>query len=148
MTLDNLLKIGRLHGHEPTASEIIRLLDAAKRNLADARVEAVSWETRFDAAYKAIMQSSLAAMYANGYRPATGEGGHHAVVQQTLPKTIGLANDRVAVLDALRKQRNLADYTGARLEAHLVDSCIQAAQELQADVTSWIKQNKPELLQD
>jgi hypothetical protein len=148
MTLDNLLRIGRLHEHDPTASEIIRLLDAAARNLDDARVEAISRETRFDAAYKAIMQSSLAAMYANGYRPATGKGGHHAVVQQALPKTIGLDNERVAILDALRKQRNLADYTGARLEARLVDSCIEAAGELLADVTSWLESNMPELLQD
>lgn len=66
--------------------------------LDDARVEAISRETRFDAAYK--------------------------------------------------KQRNLADYTGARLEARLVDSCIEAAGELLADVTSWLEGNKPELLQD
>ncbi len=148
MTLDNLVKIGRLHEHAPTASEILRLLDAARRNLADSRVNAVSRETRFDAAYKAIMQSALAAMYANGFRPATGEGGHHAVVQQALPKTIGLANQRVAVLDALRKQRHLADYTGARLEGNLVASCIDAAEALLTDVTSWLDQHNPELLQD
>lgn len=31
---------------------------------------------------------------------------------QTLPLTIGLAKDRMILLDALRKQRNLADYEG------------------------------------
>lgn len=148
MTLDNLLRIGRLHEHEPSASEIVRLLEAARRNLDDARVEAISTETQFDASYKAIMQASLAAMYANGYRPATGGGGHHAVVQQALPKTIGLATERVVILDALRKQRNLADYTGARLEANLVESCIEAAGEPLVDVTSWIERNKPQLLRD
>jgi electron transfer flavoprotein alpha subunit len=148
MTLDNLLKIGRLHEHEPSAAEILRLLDAARRNLADARVEAISAEARFDVAYKAIMQSALVALHANGFRPTTAEGGHHAVVQQALPKTIGLASERVVVLDALRKQRNLADYTGARLGAHLVNSCIEAAEALLADVTSWLEQNAPELLQD
>lgn len=60
MTLANLLKIGRLKTHAPTGAEIQRLLAAAARNLADARVAAVSDETRFDAAYKAIMQMALA----------------------------------------------------------------------------------------
>lgn len=41
MTLANLLKIGRLKTHAPTGAEIRRLLAAAARNLADARVAAV-----------------------------------------------------------------------------------------------------------
>ncbi len=51
-----------LKPHSPSPQEIQRLLAAAERNLADARVEAISGETRFDAAYKAIMQSALVAM--------------------------------------------------------------------------------------
>lgn len=50
MTLQNLLKIGRLKPHAPTAEEIRGLLAAAERNLADARAEIISDETRFDAA--------------------------------------------------------------------------------------------------
>ena len=59
MALQNLLKIGQLRSHAPSAFEIERLLAAIRRNLADARVTAVSTETRFDAAYKAIMQAAL-----------------------------------------------------------------------------------------
>jgi hypothetical protein len=77
MTLQNLLKIGRLKPHAPTAQEIQRLLAAAKRNLTDAGTEIISDETRFDAAYKAIMQLALVAMMASGYRPSTNEPGHH-----------------------------------------------------------------------
>jgi hypothetical protein len=61
MTLENLLKIGQLKSHATDSAEIQRLLDAARRNLADAHVEAISPETRFDAAYKAIMQVALVA---------------------------------------------------------------------------------------
>ena len=71
-----------------------------------------------------------------------------ALVQQALPKTIGIANERVVILDALRKKRNLIDYTGASLEAHLVDSCIEAAETLADDVLDWLRRNKPELLAD
>jgi len=43
----NLLKIGQLKEHPPSAEEIQQLLAAAQRNLADARVREVSAETRF-----------------------------------------------------------------------------------------------------
>ena len=68
MSLENLLKIGRLKEHPPDADEIQQLLAAAERSLADARVTAISTETRFDAAYRSIMQAALAAMM----RMATG----------------------------------------------------------------------------
>ena len=71
MTLDNLLRTGQLKNHEPDAVEIQRLLQAARRNIADSRVLAISPETRFDAAYKAMMQVALAALMANGFRPDT-----------------------------------------------------------------------------
>lgn len=48
MTLQNLLRIGRLNSHVPTAPEAQRLLAAVERNLANA-------------AHKAIMQSQLVA---------------------------------------------------------------------------------------
>jgi hypothetical protein len=62
VSLQNLLKIGQLKEHPPDAAEVQRLLAAAARNLADARVTTISPETRFDAAYKAIMQAALAAL--------------------------------------------------------------------------------------
>ena len=62
MTLENLLKIGQLKNHVTDATEVQRLLDAARRNLADAHVKQVSPETRFDAAYKAIMQAAHVAL--------------------------------------------------------------------------------------
>jgi hypothetical protein len=74
VTLKNLLKIGQLKEHPVSAEETERLLTAAQRNLRDAHIEENSAETRFDVAYKAIMQSAVA-----------------------------------AVLDALRRQSNVAD---------------------------------------
>ena len=59
MTLQNLLRIGRLKEHVPTPEEVQRLLAAIDRNLADAAVESISDETRFDVAYKAVMRKRL-----------------------------------------------------------------------------------------
>ena len=145
MTLDNLLKIGRLKTHETDADEIGNLLAAAKRNLADSRAENISIENRFDAAYKCIMQCSLAALMANGFRPDTKVPGHHQTVIQSLPKTIGMDRARVAVLDALRNKRNLSDYTGKEIDSASLATCIEEAERLLQDVGEWLDSNHPEL---
>ena len=145
MTLENLLKIGQLKNHTTDASEIGRLLAAAQRNLKDACLDANSPETRFDCAYKSIMQSALMALMANGYRPDTNRPGHHMTAIQSLTVTIGLPPERLTVLDALRRKRNLSDYTGEDIDDISTDSCIREAEQLIDEVVKWLKQNRPEL---
>jgi hypothetical protein len=146
VSLENLLKIGQLKAHPPDADEIDRLLAAAERNLRDAHATGISAETRFDAAYKAIMQSALAAMMMHGYRPDTNRPGHHMTVVQSLPQTIGLESKRVIVLDALRRKRNIADYTGDDIDDASVASCIEEAGRLLKDVAAWRKVQRPGLV--
>ena len=62
MTFQNLLKIGQLKAHTATAADVRKMLAAATRNLKDAGRAENSGETRFDCAYKAIMQCALIAM--------------------------------------------------------------------------------------
>jgi len=69
----------------------------------------ISPENRFDAANKAIMQLANAALQAYGYRTLTGKPGYHMTMIQVLGQTIDLDRESVIVLDALRKQRNVAD---------------------------------------
>jgi len=54
---------------------------AARRNLADSEIEIISLETRFDAAYKVIMQVALVALLANG----ADSRGYHQLMIQSLP---------------------------------------------------------------
>ena len=144
VSLANLLKIGRLKQHTPDATEIQRLLAAAARNLADARVSSISAETRFDAAYKVIMQCGLAALMASGYRPDTNQPGHHLTVVQSLPLTIGLESKRMTVLDTFRRKRNMSDYTGADMDDASVEHCITEAKRLLGDVEAWLRKTHPE----
>ena len=146
MSLENLLKIGQLKSHPPDAGEIERLLTAAERNLRDARVTSISAETRFDAAYKAIMQSALAALMMHGYRPDTNRPGHHMTVVQSLSLTIGVDAKRVVVLDALRRQRNVADYTGDDIDDSTAEHCIIEARQLIENVLAWRKAHRSALL--
>lgn len=144
MSLDNL--VGRtLETIDPDASMIKRLLSSSERNIADAHVMEISSENRFDAAYKAIMQLSNAALQANGYRTLTSKPGHHMTMIQVLSQTIGLDKQTVIVLDALRKQRNVADYSGDIVPTSTVDECVKYAENLLHDVNYWLKENKPEL---
>lgn len=145
MSLDNL--IGKtLDKIEPDASVIKQLLSAAKRNISDAHVKEISSENRFDAAYKAIMQLSNAALQANGFRTLTNKPGHHMTMIQTLTQTIHLDNETMVVLDAMRKQRNVADYSGDIVTASAVNECISYAESLFEKVNHWLKENKPELI--
>lgn len=130
MTLENLLQIGKLKPHEASQEELRRLLAAARRNLKDAQLAGLSAESRFDIAYKAVMQCALLAMMAHGYRPSTNEPGHHALVIQSLPKTLGISAGEMVVLDALRKKRNLNDYSGEGISETEAESCLRAARRL------------------
>jgi hypothetical protein len=41
------------------------------------------------------------------------------------------------VLDALRRQRNVADYTGDDVDESTVEHCIAEAEQLLDDVMAW-----------
>jgi hypothetical protein len=149
MTLENLRnleKIGQLKSHVTSREEVQRLLDAARRNLSDSGVDVISCETRFDSAYKTVMQLALAAMMANGFRPDSSRPGHHMTVIQSLPQTIGLPTERMAVLDVLRRKRNLTDYSGGWIDETSMEQCILEARDLQRDVEAWLKEQRPELV--
>ena len=136
MTLDNLLG-SALERIPFDASNIQRLLEAAQRSLADARLDSLSNESRFDLAYKAIMQTANAALQASGYRTLTSRPGHHQTMIQTLPLSIGLDRTTMVVLDGLRKQRNVIDYSGDLVSASMVDEAVRQAENLLAQVELW-----------
>lgn len=145
MTLKNLLGIS-LDEVAPDRTLIAKLLAAARRNIDDAQLRGLSAENRFDAAYKAIMQAAMVALNANGYRTLTSKPGHHQTVIQTLSLTVGLPQPKVILLDALRKQRNLSDYSGDLIPDSAADECLASARDLLTHVQSWLRQNRPDLL--
>lgn len=146
MTLANLLAIQRLQAFSATPQGVQRLLQAAQRNLLDARLAQLSAENRFDAAYKCIMQCAMLGLWAQGYRTSTSQPGHHQTALQALPLTMGLPRDTVIVLDALRKQRNLNDYEGDPVSDAVVTECIAQADALLAHTRQWLQTKFPGLL--
>ena len=106
MTLKSLVGIS-LEPIAPARETINRLLDGASRHIADAKVRAVSAETRFGSAYTAVRMLADVGLHAHGYRTLTSKPGHHQTAIQTLPTTFGIDAQTVVRLDKLRKQRNL-----------------------------------------
>lgn len=145
MTLKNLLGIS-LDAVPADKGLVARLLAAAQRNIADAQLPGLSAENRFDVAYKAIMQLAMVALNANGYRTLTSKPGHHQTTIQTLPLSVSLPQPKVIVLDALRKQRNLSDYSGDLIPDAAAAECLASAQELLTHVRTWLQAQRPDLL--
>jgi hypothetical protein len=146
MTLRNLLATGQLHEHETDPIQVRRVLNSALTALEDAGREDVSAGTRFDTAYRAIMQCAMVALWANGFRPAMSVAGHHALMIQTLTTSIGLPPEKVRVLDAFRTKRNAIDYQGKDADEASVAACIEAASFLYRVLMDWLIGNRPELL--
>lgn len=145
MSLKNL--VGVSLDEAPASREaVVRLLKAAKAQIADAQVAAISAETRFGAAYSAIRMLADVALNANGYRTLTNRPGHHQTAIQTLPLSIGLPEPTVRILDALRKQRHVTEYSGDLVPESAVLECVSQAQALQTAVRAWLKANRPNLL--
>lgn len=94
MSLENLARIGRLKAHAPVRGDIVKLLNAAARNLRDAANRDISNANRYTCAYTAIMQCAQVALFANGFRPSTSESGHHMTMVQSLVAAAAHAGTR------------------------------------------------------
>jgi len=146
MSLNKLLGAS-LGAMTPSKVTIRKLTTAAARHIADARVEAVSPETRFSSAYTAIRMLADVGLHAHGYRTLTSRPGHHYTAIQTLSLTFDISEQTVARLDQMRKQRNVTEYSGDIVTDAEVSECISQAESLYSVALAWLKKNKVELLE-
>lgn len=87
MSLEDLLREGRLQRHSTSAEEVEALLGIVRRSLQDACVEAVSADARFAMAYNAALQLASIPLRCAGYRPRGA--GAHLTTFQALTDTMG-----------------------------------------------------------
>lgn len=130
----------------PQKETVRRLLDGAARHIADAKVKAISTETRFSSAYTAIRMLADVGLHVHGYRTLTSKPGHHQTAIQTLPKTFGIDSPTLVRLDKLRKQRNLTEYTGDIIPESAVAECLSQAESLHMVTLNWLKEHKADLM--
>jgi hypothetical protein len=146
MSLQNLLKIRQLDEHTTDAAQVEKMLDSAERSVADAKESSIGLDTRFDAAYRAITQLAMVALWANGFRPSKSAPGHHQTMIQSLGHSVDLNNDNIILLGTFRVKRNALNYSGEDVDEASVDACIDAAEYLLQHVKAWLTCNKSELI--
>jgi hypothetical protein len=130
--LDNLVRIGQLKLEPPAQAEFDGLVRSGQVRLIDARIPALSLESRFDLAYNAAHALSLAALRWYGYR---SENRYH--VFQCLTHTLGLQAAQWRVLDQAHRKRNLAEYEGdLDVDEALVEALLRVAQTVANGVTA------------
>ena len=125
---ENLAGVGKpLKVEPPDAKEFAGLMLSARRRLEDARMAALSLESRFDLAYNAAHGMCLAALRWHGYR-----SGNRYIVFQLLPHTLGLGVEVWRVLAKCHAMRNLGEYEGDlevddRIVTDLIVACEKVA---------------------
>jgi hypothetical protein len=145
MSLENLVGVS-LERMAPARQTVRRLLDGVSRHIADAKVRQVSAETRFASAYTAIRMLADAGLHARGFRTLTSKPGHHQTAIQSLVHTFEVQDAVLVRLDALRRQRNLAEYSGDTIPESAVGECLRQAESLQSLALEWLRVNRPDLL--
>lgn len=110
MTIDALLRSGRIRRETVSPAEVREALKLADRDLRVARkllADETDWG--FTVAYNAILQASRALMFAQGYRPASAEG--HKNTFAFLAAALDPEHaDLVSYFDRMRNKRNQAVY--------------------------------------
>jgi hypothetical protein len=66
---------------------------------------------------------------------------------QSLPLTLGISREAMICLDALRKQRNIADYSGDLVTDAAVYTCLEQAEALWLAINDWLSLKHPHLLE-
>src|SRR5882762_8875363 len=87
MSLEKWVEYGWLRKEPTSPGEIKDLLGIVERSLADSKVEAVSTDLRFIAAFNAALCVATTALRASGHRTTT-QAGHHVKTIESLELTI------------------------------------------------------------
>lgn len=106
------------------------MLASARVSLKDAQSDSISADSRFDAAYEAILKCALIGLWAAGFRTPSGQAGHHQTALQALPLTLDFPTSELAALDALRRHRNRNDYEGHAIGLDVLADCLALAEHV------------------
>lgn len=145
MSLEKWAEYGWLKA-EPTGPEEIRaLFEIVARDLNDAKVEAISDDRRFEAAFNAARTAANAALRACGYR-TVAQLGHHQKTIESLELTIEADPRLIQKLRVFLRKRNATSYDSAGNVSHQeLEEVVKVAGELRNGVMAWLLKNHPEL---
>ena len=123
-----------------------RLVCIVARNLRDAKVDAISDDLRFQAAFGAALTAANAALRASGYRTRV-QAGHHQKIVESLEFTVKADPKLIQKLQVFSRKRNATNYDAAgNVSRQDLEQAIQVADDLQQKVATWVQHNHPELM--
>jgi len=137
MSLETWLANGWLVRHTASGQETSDLIDAAVRDLADARKD-VSPSWRFAIAYNAALRLCTAVLQTAGYR-ASRDQKHYRTIA-ALPLALGVEAQEIArFLDSCRIKRHEVTYEALSgvTEAEAAE-LVEAVGELETLVRDWL----------
>ena len=146
MSLEKWVEYGWLRREPTSPREIKDLLGIVERSLADSRVEAVSTDLRFIAAFNAAFSVATTALRASGHRTVT-QAGHHVKTIESLELTIGANPKLIQRFKIFNNKRNKSvyDVAGAVSDQEL-EAIVKLATELRDSTLTWLRKTHPELL--
>lgn len=146
MSLEKWLEYGWLKAEPSSPDEIGGLLGIVTRALNDAKVEAISEDLRFQAAFSAALTAANVALRASGYRTRV-QAGHHQKIVESLEFTLKADPKLIHKLKVFSKKRNATSYDSAGSTSDQdLEQAMKVASELQRNVVLWLNQNHPELM--
>ena len=108
---EKLLNRGLIKPFKASGPQIISRIQLAKRDIKVARTTmAHDRDWAFSIAYNAILQATRALMFAEGFRPAAGEGQHKAAVQFAEIVLGDKFQDEIYIFDKMRSKRHRVIY--------------------------------------
>ncbi len=146
MSLEKWVEYGWLRREPTSPNEIKGLLGIVERSLADSRVDAVSTDLRFIAAFNAALCVATTALRASGYRTVT-QAGHHVKSIESLELTIKADPKLIQKFKTFNNKRNKSvyDVAGAGSDQEL-EGIVRLANELKDSTLAWMQTVHPDLL--
>lgn len=146
MSLEKWVEYGWVKREPSSRDEVEGLVTIVERGITDSKVDSISTDLRFIAAFNAVLTAATIALRAAGYRTSS-QAGHHLRTLESLEFTIGADARTIGKLRVFNNKRNKSSYDVAGVVSDQeLQSLLKFAEELRVGVLSWLREHHPELL--
>ena len=146
MSWKALLEQRRVAREDTTHDEVESLKQLAEVALADASVERLSDDGRFERAYDAARALATIVIRASGYRVKGSGGGHYNTFLALEAANPARFRKVAAYLNLCREKRNEISYVApGRVTPTEVREILDQVPRLRDEVPNWLRDEHPEL---
>ena len=151
MGLEKLAQLGWYKIEPSSQEEITDLFSIVDRSLKDLKVEGISDDLRFHAAYNGILTLTNIALRASGFRVSPGQG-HHQRVIESLEYTLTTQDPDtrekwVRRIKSHSQKRNTTSYDSAGgVSPNDLAQIVRDVTALREQIAHWLTETHPELV--